>query len=80
MSPSHSRPRTGRYLMMVTGFVVISGLAACSARQGYASAQSWQRHQCMKIIDAQERLRCLREADTPYDQYKKDAEAIHQPP
>ena len=55
-------------------------LSACSAQQGYASAQSWQRNQCSKIVDAQERIKCMRDADTSYDQYKKDADAIKQSP
>ncbi|QCB45068.1 hypothetical protein [Hydrogenophaga sp. PAMC20947] len=58
--------------------VLLSGLAACSARQGYASVQNWQRNQCIKIIDAQERLKCMREADKSYDQYKKDSGVIKQ--
>ena len=52
----------------------LSMLAGCSAQQGYAGAQSWKRNQCSKIVDAQERIRCLREADQPYDSYQKQAE------
>ena len=54
-------------------------LTACSSRHGYASAQDWKRNQCTKVIDAQERIRCLREADTSYDSYKKKTEELKAP-
>ncbi|WP_291012709.1 hypothetical protein [Hydrogenophaga sp.] len=49
-------------------------------QQGYASAQTWQRNQCLKIVDVRERLRCMKEADQPYDSYQKEAEAIKAQP
>lgn len=52
----------------------LAALSACSSHQGYASAQAWKRNQCSKIVDAQERIRCLREADQSYDSYQKQAE------
>lgn len=64
--------------MLAIVLVLLSGQAACSARQGYTSVQNWQRNQCIKIIDAQERLKCMRDADRPYDKYKKDSDAIKQ--
>ena len=54
-------------------------LSACSAQQGYASAQSWKRNQCGQIMDAQERIRCLREADASYDSYKKETDELKAP-
>ena len=66
--------------LLLCAVSVLVLLTACGVRQGYASAQSWQRNQCSKIVDAQERIRCMRETDTSYDQYKKDADAIKQNP
>ena len=57
-----------------TALAALVTLTGCSAQQGYASAQSWKRNQCSKIVDAQERIRCLREAEQPYDSYQKQAE------
>lgn len=57
-----------------TALAALVTLTGCSAQQGYAGAQSWKRNQCSKIVDAQERIRCLREADQPYDSYQKQAE------
>ena len=53
-----------------TALTALLTLAGCSAQQGYASAQSLKRNQCSKIVGAQERIRCLREADQPYDSYQ----------
>ena len=57
-----------------TALAALVTLTGCSAQQGYAGAQSWKRNQCSKIVDAQERIRCLREAEQPYDSYQKQAE------
>ena len=54
-------------------------LTACSTQQGYASAQAWRRNQCSKIVDAQERIRCLREADGSYDSYRQEADGLKAP-
>ena len=54
--------------------IALAALTGCSAQQGYATAQSFKRNQCSKLADAQERIRCLKEADQPYDSYQKQAE------
>lgn len=55
-------------------------LTACSAQQGFNATQAWKRNQCAKIVDAQERIRCLREADTSYDSYKKQTDEVKAKP
>ena len=64
-----------------TLFLLLSWLAltACSTQHGYASAQAWRRNQCLQIVDGQERLRCLKEADQTYDSYRKETEALKVP-
>ena len=54
-------------------------MAGCSAQQGYATAQAWKRNQCSKIVDAQERIRCLREAGASFESYQKEAEELKAP-
>jgi hypothetical protein len=49
--------------------------AGCSSWQAYAAAQTWQRNECYKINDAQERSRCLSSASTSYEAYRRQAEA-----
>jgi hypothetical protein len=55
-------------------------VTGCSSQQGYAGAQAWQRSQCLKVVDPQERRRCLDAADTPYDTYKRQSEMIKASP
>lgn len=64
-----------------TLFLLLSWLAltACSTQQGYASAQAWRRNQCSKIVDAQERIRCLREADASFESYRQEADGLKAP-
>ena len=60
-------------------FVTLSllfGLAACSGQQVYGVGQAWQRNECFKINDSQERSRCLETADTPYNQYNRKSQDI----
>lgn len=65
------KPLAPALALLATALV---SLTACSARQGHATAQAWQRQQCNQIVDAQERIRCLRDAEQSYDSYRKAAE------
>lgn len=50
-------------------------LTGCSSDQLYASGRNAQRAECLKLSDGTSRDRCLKDADTPHDDYKKAAEA-----
>jgi hypothetical protein len=50
-------------------------LTACSWQQLYGVGQAWQRNECFKINDQQERSRCLSSSSTSYERYKREAEA-----
>ncbi len=52
-----------------------SGLQACSSQQAYGVGQAWQRNECLKISDAQERSRCLASASTSYEDYKRQTQS-----
>jgi hypothetical protein len=49
--------------------------AGCSSQQLYGVGQGWQRQECNKISDTQERSRCMASSSTSYDRYKRDSEA-----
>ena len=49
-------------------------LTACSWQQAYNAAQGWQRNTCLKILDAQERERCMASTSMSYDDYKRQTE------
>jgi hypothetical protein len=52
---------------------LVFNLAACSSQQAYGVGQTWQRNQCFKIDDAQERSGCLESANTSFDQYRSQS-------
>jgi hypothetical protein len=56
------------------------GLAGCSSQQLYGAGQGWQRAECNKIMDAQERSRCMASASTSYEDYRKQSEAAQGQP
>ena len=43
--------------------------AACTTERGYVTGQSWQRQECMKLADAQDRARCMESTAMSYDEY-----------
>jgi hypothetical protein len=50
-------------------------LGACSSQQLYGVGQAWQRNECFRISDQQERSRCLSSTSTSYEQYKRESKA-----
>ena len=65
-----------RICLLLIAFSLLFGLASCSGQQVYGVGQAWQRHECFKISDSQERSRCLETADTPYNQYNRKSQDI----
>lgn len=57
------------------GICLLTGLTGCTARQLYASGQSWQRNQCFRLVDTVQRKQCLARTWMPYDQYKRELRA-----
>lgn len=55
--------------------VILASAAGCSARVAYDSAQNWQRLECQKIQDLSARNKCLADAGTPYEDYKRQSES-----
>jgi hypothetical protein len=54
---------------------IVSLAPGCSSRQLYGTGQAWQRNECRKIPDEQERSRCLSSTSTSYEDYKRQSEA-----
>jgi hypothetical protein len=50
-------------------------LGGCSSQQFYGVGQAWQRTECYKVSDHQERSRCLASASTSYEQYQRESKA-----
>ena len=60
--------------------LTLTWAGGCSSQQAYGVGQSWQRNECYKITDAQERGRCLASSSTSYEEYKRQSEAVKKPP
>ena len=70
----------GRYRAQSTAVGIIAILASvvaggCSSQEVYGAGQAWQRQECSKMTDSQDRGRCMASASRSYDEYKRDAEA-----
>jgi hypothetical protein len=53
---------------------------ACSTQQLYGAGQAWQRQECNKIQDVQERNRCMASTQTSYEDYKRQSEITRPTP
>ena len=57
-----------------------AALGGCAVPQaGYSVMMEAQKQECRKMPDLDQRARCLKEADRPYDRYKAEAEAARRP-
>jgi hypothetical protein len=66
---------TLRFTTCLIAITSIVGLSGCSSQQLYGVGQDWQKNECNKIIDMQERNRCMSSTKTSYDDYKRQSEA-----
>jgi hypothetical protein len=55
-------------------FASFAFISSCSSQQLYSAGQTWQRDECNKIVDAQDRKRCLDKAATSFDSYQHQSE------
>ena len=54
------------HFLILASLTLAALLAGCAPGQFYASGQDWQRNECNKLLDSQERGRCLKNAGTSY--------------
>ncbi|MFM9916645.1 MAG: hypothetical protein ACKVOX_12610 [Rhizobacter sp.] len=54
--------------------LISSAIQGCSSQQLYGVGQGWQRQECNKINDTQQRDRCMAGANTSYDDYARQAD------
>jgi len=60
---------------VVIAALIVAAAAGCSARVAYDSVQNRQRLECQKIQDLSARNKCLADASTPYEDYKRQSES-----
>ena len=44
--------------------------SGCTSRQIYDASLGWRKNECYKIGQLEQRERCMKEADRPYDAYR----------
>lgn len=71
---------TFRTFRRVAAAVVTAALGGCSPPQWYGAGQAWQRHECQRVPDVDQRQRCLQQARTPHEDYRRQADALAEPP
>jgi hypothetical protein len=54
---------------------VLCVAAGCSSQELYGTGQTWQRNECQRIQDLQERKRCMERAALSHEEYQKEAAA-----
>lgn len=55
-------------------------LAACTSQQLYFTGQQWQKQECVKLQDRDERGRCEKSAATSFERSKAESDAAKKPP
>lgn len=66
---TNEREMKRSYFLLALSIAITT--AGCSTEQAYNSVKGWQMNQCNKRVDNADREQCLKDADTHYDDYKK---------
>ena len=67
------------HLLLALLAPLILPLAACTSQQLYHAGQGWQKQECQKLQDRDERQRCEKSAATSYERYQAEADAAKKP-
>ena len=70
--------KTLPFILQAVAMVV--SLSGCSSQQLYATGQGWQKQECQKILEREQRMRCEQSAVTSYERYQAEAAAAKKPP
>lgn len=61
-------------ILAIAVTVTMVTATGCTTQQLYTTGQSWQRNQCTRLVDQQERERCLANAGASYETYNKQSD------
>jgi hypothetical protein len=59
---------------LVLGTVLAAVLAGCAGQDLYQTSQGFRRAQCERILEADRRADCMRNADRDWESYERDRE------
>ena len=68
------------FMKILPTLTLVLGLAGCSSQQLYATGQGWQKQECQKMLDREQRTRCEQSAATSYARYQAESAAAKKPP
>jgi hypothetical protein len=60
---------------LLSSLLAVVTVSGCTTQDFYQTGQEWQRQQCMKLQDRDERQRCEKSTATSYERYREEAEA-----
>jgi len=58
-------------------FVIIGLCSGCTSQKLYTTAQAYQRNQCLYHPEQGDRNQCFSNANSSYDEYKREASTAH---
>jgi hypothetical protein len=61
------------------GALIVAALGGCSSQELYGGGQNWQRNECRKLPDVQERERCAASTSMSFEEYRRQSEAARKP-
>lgn len=64
--------KSGWIIGIAATATLITG-TGCTTQQLYSTGQAWQRNECNRLMDQQERSRCLSSTSTSYEAYKQQS-------
>jgi hypothetical protein len=66
--------RKGPDMRIAYSLLAALALCACAANDKNSSARAWQHAECNRVIDKEDRDRCMRRADDYYGSVSREAE------
>jgi hypothetical protein len=73
------RGEAARISLIGALFALQALTTACTSPVAYGAGQQMQRNECNKLVDMQDRQRCMARANTSYEDYKRQADAAKNP-
>ena len=70
----HSRRIAGFALVATVAAGMLGGCSStcgCAAQRLYDTGQAWQRNECNRLADAEQRARCMAGTEMRYDEYRR---------
>ena len=70
--------KSGAWIIGIAAAALITG-TGCTTQQLYSTGQAWQRNECNRLMDQQERSRCLSSTSASYEAYKQQSGSGSEP-